>query len=88
VRVKVHLKHTVLDLLQNVQTQHIDAIEYETTGMCEDPPGLSRVAGDRAAGLSDPASERRRDAAVPRWARWSAVQGCLAASSRDSSCMW
>ncbi|PKX89955.1 acetyl-CoA synthetase-like protein [Aspergillus novofumigatus IBT 16806] len=35
VRVKVHPKHTVLDLLQKIQTQHIDAIEYETTGMCE-----------------------------------------------------
>jgi amino acid adenylation domain-containing protein len=35
VRVKVHRKHTVLDLLQNVQMQHIDAIEYETTGMSE-----------------------------------------------------
>ncbi|KAF4176550.1 hypothetical protein CNMCM8927_000724 [Aspergillus lentulus] len=28
-------EYTVLDLLQNIQMQHIDAIEYETTGMCE-----------------------------------------------------
>jgi hypothetical protein len=35
VRVKVHPKYTVPDLLQNVQMQHIDAIEYKTTGMSE-----------------------------------------------------
>ncbi|KAI9038017.1 uncharacterized protein KD926_011355 [Aspergillus affinis] len=35
VRVQSHLKWTVLDLLQSVQAQHIDALDHETLGLEE-----------------------------------------------------